>query len=273
MAKKITRSPEWYARALKGDADNLGLRETARGFTAADGFNLRKIAELTPAQKRKITLSFHELQTLTAQPKYVYKAVSRKKSDQVKLKQAQAAVQADATVKWKVAFVPHVPKRTKSGKASKPRLYFGKAGLTIKESGFKKLYIPLNPVALVKNPDATIQSAIQSEAPNAQRFTIQAGANEMPVLSDRAGVVARVKKLMSDYNGKKQLPLGSGNAGNAPKHHHWKKWLNGIIGYQFPKVSKKAVSRAAGDFDAARQALQKKRRAAKERARYRSKKR
>jgi hypothetical protein len=40
---------------------------------------------------------------------------------------------------------------------------------------------------------------------------------------------------MQKYDGKKALPDSSGNKGDSPKHHHWKYWLNGLIGYKLPR--------------------------------------
>ena len=268
MAKRVKRSQEFYRRALQGDKDNLGLRETARGFGSRDGFI---IADLTPAQKRKITIGFHELQSLTAQPRYIYKAKSTSAKEKKKLLQAQKTVQEGTKTKWKVAFIPHVPRKLKSGKLSKPKIYFGKEGIKIRERGYIKISIPLDPVKLVKNSAKHIQDSIKAEAHRAQRFTIQAGANEMPVLNDRAGIVERVKSLMTKYDGRKAIPAGSGNAGDRPKSHKWNLWLHGLIAYEFPRVSSKAVSSAINEFDDARIALQKKRRAARAKAKYRAK--
>jgi len=275
MAKRIKRSDEWYRNALQGKGETIGLRETARGFSSRDGFNLRD--GLSPAQKRKVTIAHRELQELTAQQRYVYKPKNNSKGEKDRLRKAQQITQADTSTKWKVAFIPHNQKVLKSGKLSKPRITFGKRSVRIHEVGFNKVSIELDQENLVDNPQREILDAIKSEAPKAQRFTIQAGANEISTLSGKTDIVRRVINLMNVYDGKKPLPHGSGNVGDLAKHHKWDLWLKGLIAYEFPRMSvtkmSKAIDQAVNDFHDGNKELQKRRRAERERARYHAKKR
>lgn len=266
MGKSVRHSAEWYARALQGDKDNFGLREVARGFGSRDGFNLRD--GLSAKQRKKVRSAFHELQEITAQSRHVYKPKNNSKGEQEKLRKAQRLVQEDTDTEWKVAFIPYAPRKLKNGKLSKPRITFGKEGIRIHDRGFIKITVPLDQERMATNAKGEIVRAIKMEAPRAQRFTIQAGANEMPVLSDRTGVVKRVMELQNRYDGVKALPLGSGNAGDKPEYHAWDLWLHNLVAYEFPKVSAKAVAQASNTFHDANAALRKKRKADRERARY-----
>lgn len=248
------KSKGWYRRALVGDKDNPGLRSVARGFSSSDGFIIK---DLTPSQKRKITKAWHDYELLTAQPRYIYKPTGKGKNK--KLKQAQQMVQEDTTTNFKVAFIPYVPKKLKNGKLSKPRITFGKKGIKIQESTHKKIFIPLNPPALVKNPQKEITQAIKDEAPKAQRFSVQAAANEMGVMYDKPNIVKNVIYLMNKYDGKKQL-LSGRHKGDGPKQHNWRNWLHGINAYEFPKVDQKTVSNVANIFADAKEDLQRRRR-------------
>ena len=269
MAKRVKRSQEFYRRALQGDKDNLGLRETARGFGSRNGY---VIADLTPAQKRKITIAFHELQELTAQYRHIYKPKNQSKKELEKLEKAKRISQSEYKTDWKVAFIPHVPRVTKSGKISKPRIYFGSESVRIREKSgnheFIKTEIELNQVELAKNPRREIMRAISSQAPKASRFAVQAGANEIPLFEGIDQIIEIVISLMHKYNGKSLLPVSSGNAGDAPKLHKWNLWLKGLVAYTFKKRDLNFTRESLNLFRDANRVLQKARKAKRERERY-----
>lgn len=264
--KKIVRSAEWYSRALQGDKNNLGLRSVARGFSSRDGLNLTK--GLTRAQKKKVEKAYHELKEITAQPRFVYRAKSTSKKEKARMKQAQQLTQSQTKTDWKVALIPHTPRKLKSGKFSKPKIYFSKESVTIQEYKHKKIYVTLNPVSLVKNPRKEIAKAIERDAPKAQRFAVKAGENEMPVLHTKTNIATFVISLMEKYDGESDLPDESGNRGDAPKNHHWKKWLKQLVAYDFPKPTKGAIAKAVNTFDDARRELQRERRNERAREKY-----
>lgn len=261
MAK---RSNEFYRLALLGGTDkktgeilSYGLRETAHGFASSDGFNLRDIGSWSPSQRAKVTKYWHELQNLTAQPRFLFKT-----RDKAKLEQAQRAVQSEAFYAWKVAFIPHAPGKTPTGKVSKakPKITFTKDGIRIRERKYTKAFIPLNARQLAADPAKTIRAAIKANAPKAQRFSVMALKNEISGVEDKNRIVARVRYYMMKYDG--ATPLTSGrHVGGAPKSHAWQGWLTGLMGYEFPKATQQAVSDAIGGFDTERLALQKRRRA------------
>lgn len=267
MAKRAKRSEEFYKLALKGvltpggDVLSHGLRQAARGFSSSDGYNLRDVKSWSPAMKAKVTRYFHELQLSTAQPRYLYKP--KNKSEREKLANT---FPGDPGFNWKVAFIPVTPEKLKSGKQSKakPRLTFTKDGVKVRQRKYNKNYIPLRPSGLVKSARAEITRAIKANAPDSKHFTVATKAgesiNEMPGLDDREFVIKRVVNLMNAYDGKKALPKGSGNRGDAPKHHKWNRWLSGLVGYEFDRATPSEIARAKNEFNDAKLALQKKRR-------------
>lgn len=260
----IKRTREFYLRAVTGTEDKAGivhpgLRDVARGFSAKDGFRIKDVDNWTRAQKAKVTRYFKELDRLTAQPRYQYKARSQKMLEEV-----QRVAGHEKGYDFKVAFIPHVPKVDKRGRETKPRVDVEKGVIRIRERYYTKIMVALDQKQLVRDTAAEVGRAIKM-APDAQRFAIQAGVNEMPGLYDRQLIGERVRRLMNLYDGKRALPRGSGNRGDSPKHHRWQLWLHKLIGYEFPRASKSAVSSVITDFDAARRELQKRRRAARKR--------
>lgn len=269
------RPDSFYRLAIQGVTDTKtgeilshGLRSVARGFASSDGYNIINISSWTPSQKAKITRYWHELHVLTAQPKYAYKPKNKKE-----LPKIQKITQADTKLKWKVAFVPHVPKKLKSGKRSKrkPDIKLVGDSIRVKEKNYRHYTIRLNPQRLVKDVKKEIARAIKDNAPKATRFTIGADENEMPGLSDKDAIVERVQKLIHQYDGKRPLPKGSGNTGDAPKFHKWNQWLHNLIAYEFDKTTFKQVSNAMNEFDKGRRELQKKKRAMRKRLKYKKK--
>lgn len=226
--RKVAKSNEWYRAAILGVADregelSPGLRTVARGFKAAEGFNLRDLREgrWTPAQKRKVTMYFHELQQLTAQEKIIVKTKSPRR-----LREAQAIGGHDPRYAFKVAFVPG----SKTAKVE-----WTPEGLVIRERGYSKVEARFNHEALALDPKAEVARVLaQKRMKKAQRFRIQAGMNQIGTLFDVGNVGDAVRKLMAKYDGTKPIPRSSGNRGDKPEAHDWRKWLNGVTGYVFP---------------------------------------
>lgn len=233
MAKRRpVKSAAWYRAALLGVADregelSPGLRGVAKGFTAAEGFNLNALArgEWTAAQKRKVSRYFHELQMLTAQEKIIVRTRSPKR-----LATAQAIGGHDPAYKFKVAFVPG----TKNAK-----IEWEKDGtFTVREKGYSKKGELFDQAALAVAPKEEIARVLsRPKLKRAQRFKIMAGDNLFSPaggMLDRGNVESAILKLMHQYNGVRALPRGSGNIGDDPAAHHYSQWLNGLTGYKFP---------------------------------------
>lgn len=264
MAKRIKKSNEYYRAALVGVVDRAGelspaLRRVAVGFKAADGYNLRdlKAGKWTPAMKRRVTMYQRELNQMTAQEKVI---VLTRSPD--RLKKAQAVGGHDPKYKFKVAFLPG---------SDKAEVIWNKDNTpTVREKGYSRIPAHFDAEVLAVDPEAEIARVLRlPQMLKAQRFGILTGANVM--LGDiptRKGVAAKVRKLMAAYDGRKQLPAGSGNRGDKPSAHHYSKWLVGIQGFHFRHDPDKVPPKQLQDISDANKALQRRRAAARQRDKY-----
>lgn len=233
MPRKYRWTPEKYRAALQGNrAQGVeGLRSLARGFDAGDGYDLRRVGDWTAAQKRRVRDYFRRVEQLEAQPKLIV----RSKSDK-NLRKLQESFHGDVPSKdFKVAFVPyHEPKTTLPGaKKRKPRVRVQREGVSIQTRNYERIFMPFNQKALVRNPRNEIERAAKG-MPGASLYFVQVGDNQ--TLNGKSiGLIAQdILKWMEQYDGKRALPESSGNKGDNPKHHHWKYWLNGLVGYRLP---------------------------------------
>lgn len=232
MARKYQWGKEKFAAIVAGNHDSGldGLRKFFRGFDAKDGYDLRKIDEWTPYQKKKVKTHFRYLELLQAQPKRAIHA----RGDN--LKKLQEAFHGGIPSKnMKVALVPDTePKLTvKGAKASPPKVKLLKEGISISRENYERVFIPFNHKALARNAKKEIQR-VADHVPDARLYYIQCGEYQNSTGRDIGLVIKEVLKYVELYDGKKQLPNTSGNRGDDPKVHHWKHWLKGLIGYVVP---------------------------------------
>lgn len=221
MSRRVKRSTEFYAAAVRGVSGFPGLRAFARGFDASDGFNLNQVESWTKAQRAKVTRYWNEYQRLTAQSKKVYRP--RNKDN---LKAAQLAGGHEKGFKFKVAFLP--------AETDNAKVKITKAGVVIQEQGYTRHLIEFDQRALAKDHEKEVKRAI-AQAPAAKSFQIIAGQNVIMSAFDKTTLPAEIGKLMAKYDGRTPLPMSSGNFGDRPKSHHWKLWLAGVQAYEFPK--------------------------------------
>ena len=234
MARKYVWTADKYRAALRGNAENgvKGLRSLAYGFDPKDGFNLHDIKEWSPAQKRKIRDTFKKVEQLEAQPKITVRPRSAKK-----LKQLQESFHGDVKTKnLKVAFIPfHDPKLAMPGaKHTAPKVRLLKEGVSISTRQYERVFIPFHHRQLATNPEAEIKR-VASKIPGAALYFVQNGNNQTLNGKSVRLITEQIIKWMGQYDGRKQLPKTSGNRGDKPKNHHWKKWLDGLVGYILPK--------------------------------------
>lgn len=265
--KRQKRSAEFYRAALLGIADakgevSPGLRRTAKGFAAADGFNLRdlKAGKWTPAMKRKATMYHAALQEMTAQNKVI---IHTRSPD--RLQKAQAIGGHDPKFKqFKVAFVP----------GSKDAIVQWDVDNTpiIREPWGRQLSELFNIDAMASDPKAEVARILALEKFDAvKRFAIMTAPNvmygEMP---NRNLLFDKIRKLMLKYDGVKPLPETSGNhhGPNAnPAHHKWDQWLLGLQGIEpaAPDPRGHKATQIADRISIENRKLQKRRRNAKRR--------
>lgn len=263
VRKSGKKSAAFYKAAVRGVIDREGelspsLRRVAVGFKASEGYDLRKVNQWTPSQKRRVTNYFHELQNLTAQQKIILRPRNAER-----LKEAQIIGGHSKGFKFKVAFVPG---------SAKAKAVWTKEGLSIVEPTHEKMEREFNKIALARDPEKEIDRVIESTRKivgyrddgtpirrTATDFHIKAGENLVMKTYDATILKQQVLNLMNRYDGVKPLPRGSGNYGDAPKSHNWRRWLNGVVGYHFLKHKTENKIREFRTIEDANRAVQKRR--------------
>lgn len=227
---KIKWSDKKYKIALLGDT-LPGLRSVVKGFEASDGYDLRSIETWSAARKKRVRDYYNTVHKLEAQERIVVRPRSKKN-----LKSLQDAFHGDVPSRmFKVAFVPYTsPKGLPGAKPRKPVIKYLKSGISIDAGAYERLFVPFDKKALVKNPEVEIKRVLGA-MPGARLYFVQTG--EFQTLNGMGPKILseQVLKYMHLYDGVKALPRGSGNAGDHPHSHHWKYWLNGVVGFVFPK--------------------------------------
>lgn len=233
MSKSIRWTADKYRDALLGNrAEGVpGLRSIARGFTPSDGFNLHDFDSWTPYQKRKLRETFNHVRRLEAQPKLIVRPRSESN-----LRKLQDSFHSDIPSRnLKVAFVPyHAPKVSPGAKKHPPHVKLLKEGVALETPYYQRVFIPFDKKALVRNAQKEIERVTKA-IPGASVYFVQAGENQTLTGQGARQLAEQVVKWMHQYDGKRELPRGSGNRGDSPRHHHWKLWLEGVVGYVLPK--------------------------------------
>lgn len=223
-------SAEKYRIALQGD-ELPGLRSTVKGFSAADGYDLRRIDDWSPAKKRRVREYYEKIHHLYAQERRIVRP-----RDPQHLRLLQKGFHGeDDSKQFKVAFIPYTdPARLPGAKPKKLRIRYNKRGVVFDLGNYQRHVYDFDKKALLRNPDAEIKRAVDA-MPGARLFFIK--VDQFQTLNGMsAGIMAqKIKMLMAQYDGRKPIPKGSGNAGDHPKWHKWDKWLDGLYGYSFSK--------------------------------------
>lgn len=223
---------DWYKLALQGAKDNdaqyKGLRKYATGFDAKNGYDLRDIDNWTASQKRKVREYAKVVHELQARSNVVYKTRSASK-----LEIAQEAGQHPKGFKQiKVAFIPYTP--AKSDPSAKPRVTVSDRGVSVKAKYYEKVFFAFDKTRLAKRTEQELDRIVKNaESDGFKHFTIATGLHQLGQTFDGASFKNAVLMLMAKYDGRKPLPDSSGNRGDSPKSHHWKLWLEGMVGYRF----------------------------------------
>lgn len=234
MARKYQWSAAKYRAALLGNREDgiKGLRSLARGFDAKDGYDINKIDKWTAAQRRKVRETVHRVHELEGQLKMVVRP--QKESE---LRRLQKGFHGSVPSKqFKVAFVPyHDPRIVQPGaKQPQPKIRMLKEGVSVQTRGYNRVIIPFDPVKLATNTRREVARAA-AQMPKAKIFFVQTGNNQTLHGMSLGIVTSQILKWMEQYDGIKALPSSSGNKGDNPEHHHWEKWLTGLIGYELHK--------------------------------------
>lgn len=237
---KYQWTPAKYKSIILGNKESNipGLRSIAEGFEKEDGFNVDKITKkdgsfskyFSATKRAKIRQMFHRVELLMAQPKRLVRARGEN------LEKLKAAFHGEVPSKgFKVAFIPDTEPMLRPGlKRVPPKIRVLKEGVSIQRPQYERIFVPFNAKRLVKDATQEIKNAA-SKMKGASVYFVQVG--EYQTLNGMSlGILTRqVLDWMQQYDGKRPLPNSSGNKGDDPKHHHWKKWLEGLVGYVLPR--------------------------------------
>lgn len=231
----IRWTPDKYAAIVKGGNEYGipgGLRKYFEGFEQGDGFDLRNVRDWTKAQKAKVRERYHRFKLITGQPKRFVRV-----RDEKNLRRLQQSFHDEIpSGDMKGAFVPDTEPVVSEGFKPKPmRVRVLKEGVSIERPGlYNRQFIPFDQKSLAKNAKLEV-ARVAEQMKDVALFYVQVG--EFQSLTGMTlGIVTRqIQEWMLQYDGKKQLPSTSGNRGDSPRHHHWKHWLKGLIGFSIPK--------------------------------------
>lgn len=227
---KIKWSAAKYKIALLGDT-LPGLRSTVKGFEPSDGYDLRHINEWSASKKRRVRDYYAKVHFLEAQERIVVRPRNKEN-----LRSLQEAFHGDISSKmFKVAFVPYTsPNGLPGAKQGHPKIKYLKSGISIDAGTYERMFVPFDKKQLVKNPEVEINRVLGA-MPGARLYFVQVG--EFQTLNGMGPRILseQIQKYMHLYDGVKALPRSSGNSGDHPSSHHWKYWLNGVVGFVFSK--------------------------------------
>ena len=220
--KKSSKTYGAMIRALRktevvdeyGEVKHYNL--TGKTFTASEGYDLRKIGKLTPAQKAKVTRYFDELhrQTASSQPLHIYKP--RRKD---RIKKALHLVGAKRFPGFTGVFVQSpTPERPRIKETARGTLK------VVDPRGVSSIPVYFDKRQMAIDAAREILRAINEQAPNSEYYKIQAGRFIMEKATYTIHDIAEeVIKLQGAYN--RVRPDGTLDA------HHHSKWLHGVIAY------------------------------------------
>lgn len=262
MVSRKARSNLFYKQAIQvlrhGYTDpetNRRQGKFADGFDVADGYDLRKINDWSPAQKAKVTRMFKVVDKLTSRPYQVYKS-----RDPRRLKQVQKAAQHDEFPRGlKVAFVPTSAqaervkvKVSKTGKVKFKQGSIAREIIDFENYGYSPEQLAIDPVGVIRD--------VTTRAP-ANRYKIQAGEHEVNQGSSIRGMGSSwtadklpiaISKMINQYSADRFDPEDKNSS-------YYGNWLFGVVAYNFDEYTNYQNYQAA--YNRARQ-VSKDRRAA-----------
>lgn len=199
-------------------------------FTAAKGFDLRKVDSWSPAMKKQVRRYWREYDHLTARPHDLYSTRNITKLVAVQ----KAALHQHYNGKFKYAFVP-------TNGIDKPIVKFDKNdNVEFVIGRIRKRTIPFRPLDLADDPEAETRRVL-SQASGAKAFHIQCGNFEY------------TKKIFNDAKAlSKQVHYFQNTYENHPS------WLIGIVAYYFDQ--REEFKRYSLDTDRMRNHIANKRR-------------
>lgn len=243
-------TPEKYRLVVKGgtvvdrEGKKLkieGLRNLAVGF---DELDLRHPERWSDSQKRKVRTFFHRVGKLQGQGKRIMRArgenlryLHRVFHGQVPSKDFKVAWVPDSepqfSVKEGMKKRPPKVRVLKEKTKKKGKTVEIPVAVSVERPEFKRVFVEFNKKKLVTEARKEISRAA-SKIPGAKVYYV--AVDEFTSLyGETLDLVSRrILRWMEMYDGEQPLPKESGNYGDDPRHHHWSRWLNGLVGLQVP---------------------------------------
>lgn len=232
----ILWSNDKYAAIVKGGTEfgiPGGLRSYFKGFGAEDGYDLRNVADWSKNQRERVRERYHRYKAINGQPKRFVRV-----RDSANLKRLQETFHDEIpSSDIKGAFVPDTEPMVSPGFKKRPmRVRVLKDGITISRPGlYDRQFVPFRQKDLARNGRKEIVRAA-SQMKDVSLYFVQVGEFQSLTGMSLPLITKQVLDWMAQYDGKKPLPASSGNRGDAAKHHHWKHWLKGLVGFTVPRT-------------------------------------
>jgi hypothetical protein len=219
------------------------VRKYAKGFTAADGFDIRSInagKKLTRYKREKLQRYYQVIREGLARPH----VVMRPRNKQRLLSVQKASGHQDFPKDLKVAFYPSMSDVKPKFNKKNEFLY------ATNSEGLQRFEIPIDPIAYIQDPDAEIQRIM--DATPAQFFEIRAGENHLKQSYNRRDLANGVARLTARYVAVDFEPdtdydeLADEFADELARDAGmWGHWLTGVTAYYSPNWEAYANERKA----------------------------
>lgn len=234
--KKPQRHAPWsaqkYKEVVKGNPEKgiISLRQIFTGFEAKDGFDLRHPERWTSGQKRRIKNAFGRMRQLQGQPVTPYKPRSEKQLRQLQKQLHDHIYSRDI----KVAFIPtpHQPMLSVGTKATRPQIEITDHGIIGKFGFYDRPIMFFDKKKLVKDPEAEIKRVANLMPDGVAFYYLKMGEYESVAGQGQylESIIRQTIHYMHKYDGKTPIREGK-HRNDRPRDHHWKYWLDGLIGY------------------------------------------
>lgn len=233
-----------YSRVIKK------LRSFYSGYTAKDGFDLRKdpFKSLTPYKRRKLREQFKFIDEIQSGiPKRVYRVRSKKKLRETLISQGITNIPKNL----KVAFIPDIDPSTKIRRVKTKKIkgrdektgravdLITMAPVETVTMDVTRRYLFIKPEFLVDSPLEAVREAMSLA--NADLYSIQAGVHE---------ITSSPYKLKADDTDKeitRMLDRLMKKYSNKEEGNYWKNWLGGLVAYYYPYQSDYDIYRNTSD--------------------------
>lgn len=214
------------------------IRPYTRGFSASDGYDLRKVSEWSNYRKRQIREYYELIKGLSAKSTYIYRPRNKKNLQAVK-----KATGTEDYPRLKVGII-QVPTeydiKTETPVPVKPKIKISKKGrVSVKVKGTVRDIITLEDLGyssldVAYEPEQFIDDFLKEYGDDYNQYTILAGEYEagrgqgVPAFYKSHRLKNEFFKLLEKYDADKD-----GCNPNDKNSHFYGNWFRGFVGYHF----------------------------------------